>query len=367
MDWKMPGMDGIEASKRIKDHTSLNEVPPIVMVTAYGREEVMQQADQVGLDGFLLKPVSPSMLFDTIMEAFGKTVTEFPGVAQRKLQKAEAFKHLQGANVLLVEDNEINQQVAKEILESVGLNVALANNGQEAVNAVKENNYDAVLMDVQMPVMDGYTATRKIRAWECGSRNAEVGYQKAEDRGQKVEVGSRNAEGGIGKDEGGSGNAQVGMRNAEKELKAQGSKQGEEKLKAEDRRQRTKAGSQVTAIREQSKEYGMRNAEKELKAQGSKHKGKESAELSAFSFQPSARAQRVPIIAMTAHAMAGDERKSIEAGMNHHVTKPIDLDQLFAALQQWIQPSEKRVHLQPLEVSADLPDTEPHRSIGRRL
>ena len=126
----------------------------------------MQQADQVGLDGFLLKPVSPSMLFDTIMEAFGKTVPESLRVAQRKIQKAEAFNHLQGANVLLVEDNEINQQVAEEILESVGLNVALANNGQEAVNAVKENNYDAVLMDVQMPVMDGYMATRKIREWE---------------------------------------------------------------------------------------------------------------------------------------------------------------------------------------------------------
>ena len=184
MDWKMPGMDGIEASKRIKDHTSLNKVPPIVMVTAYGREEVMQQADQVGLDGFLLKPVSPSMLFDTIMEAFGKTVPESLRVAQRKIQKAEAFNHLQGANVLLVEDNEINQQVAKEILESVGLNVALANNGQEAVNAVKENNYDAVLMDVQMPVMDGYTATRKIREWECGSRNAE---DRRQDRGQMTD------------------------------------------------------------------------------------------------------------------------------------------------------------------------------------
>ncbi len=84
-------------------------------------------------------------------------------MAQRKEQEDKALKDIQGAQVLLVEDNEINQQVAREILESAGLNVALANDGQEAVNAVKESNYDAVLMDVQMPVMDGYTATREIR------------------------------------------------------------------------------------------------------------------------------------------------------------------------------------------------------------
>jgi signal transduction histidine kinase/DNA-binding response OmpR family regulator len=166
MDWKMPGMDGIEASRRIKNLTGLSKIPAIVMVTAYGREEVMQQAEGVGLEGFLLKPVSPSMLFDATMQAFGETVPETSRVAQRHEQEAEALKHIRGAHVLLVEDNEINQQVAKEILEGAGLNVAIANNGQEAVNAVKETNYDAVLMDVQMPVMDGYTATRKIREWE---------------------------------------------------------------------------------------------------------------------------------------------------------------------------------------------------------
>ena len=139
MDWKMPGMDGIEASKRIKNHKDLSKIPPIILVTAYGREEVMQQAEQVGLEGFLIKPISPSMLFDAIMQAFGEAVPESSRVAQRHEQEAEALKHIQGARVLLVEDNEINQQVAKEILEGAGLIVALATNGQEAVNAVKEN------------------------------------------------------------------------------------------------------------------------------------------------------------------------------------------------------------------------------------
>ncbi len=228
MDWKMPGMDGIEASRRIKNHTGLSKIPPIVLVTAYGREDVMQQAEEVGLEGFLLKPVNPSMLFDTIMQAFGEVVPETSRVAQKQEQEAEFMKHIQGAQLLLVEDNEINQQVAKEILEGAGLNVALANDGQEAVNAVKENEYDAVLMDIQMPVMDGYTATREIR-----------------------------------KDE---------------------------------------------------------------------------------------RFKELPIIAMTAHAMAGDEDKSLEAGMNGHVAKPIDPDQLFSTLQKWVKPSEERVQVQQPEV-----------------
>jgi two-component system sensor histidine kinase/response regulator len=96
-----------------------------------------------------------------------------------------------------------------------------------------------------------------------------------------------------------------------------------------------------------------RNAEKKLKAQGSKLKENDSDELSALSFQPSARAKRVPIIAMTAHAMAGDEQKSIEAGMNGHVTKPIDPDQLFSTLQEWIKPVAGRESVQkPLVLNA---------------
>jgi HPt (histidine-containing phosphotransfer) domain-containing protein len=97
----------------------------------------------------------------------------------------------------------------------------------------------------------------------------------------------------------------------------------------------------------------MGNGEGELKAQGSKLKESDSEELSAFSFQPSARAKRVPIIAMTAHAMAGDEDKSLEAGMNGHVTKPIDPDQLFAALQKWILPPDKRAADRQQDVTAE--------------
>jgi CheY-like chemotaxis protein/HPt (histidine-containing phosphotransfer) domain-containing protein len=222
MDWKMQDMDGIETSKRILQHTGLSKTPKIIMITAYGREEIMQKTEQMGLDGFLIKPVTPSILFDTIMQAFGiEGIGSKPAI--REAEKGTR-KPLGGLLILLVEDNEINQQVAREILEGAGHKVMLANNGQEAVNAVKENTYDVVLMDIQMPVMDGYEATRSIR-----------------------------------KDP---------------------------------------------------------------------------------------RFKDLPIIAMTAHAMAGDREKSLEAGMNDHVSKPIDPDTVYRTLEKWaggyvIEPADR--------------------------
>ena len=165
MDWKMPGMDGIEASKRIKTHTGLVKTPAIIMVTAYGREEVMRLSDEVGLDGYLLKPVNASVLFDAVMEAMGEK--EVLGEHERKHAVAKkVFSLKAGTRVLLAEDNEINQQVAQEILEGAGFKVTIANNGQEAVEMMKSSHFEIVLMDIQMPVMDGYAATKAIRDWE---------------------------------------------------------------------------------------------------------------------------------------------------------------------------------------------------------
>ncbi len=180
MDWKLPEMDGFEVSRRIKKHPGIRRTPAIIMVTAYGREEMMQKSEAEGLDGFLIKPVNPSMLFDMIMQTFGKDKDPQPKVSYRKDQEAEALKAIDGAHILLVEDNEINQQVAQEILAGAGFKVSIANNGLEAVNLVKESVYDAVLMDVQMPVMDGYTATRKIRELQLTAHSSKL---KADDGG----------------------------------------------------------------------------------------------------------------------------------------------------------------------------------------
>ncbi len=166
MDYQMPGMNGIEASRKIREELENIDTPKIIMVTGFGREEIMRQAEKIGLQGFLIKPVSPSMLFDTIMEVFGKQL--YPSGRKASFRedekRPEGFDKIRGAELLLVEDNEINQQVAKETLEQEGFFVDIASNGKIALDKLNSGkSYDLVLMDLQMPVMDGYEATSVIR------------------------------------------------------------------------------------------------------------------------------------------------------------------------------------------------------------
>jgi two-component system, sensor histidine kinase and response regulator len=164
MDWQMPGMDGLKAARILKSDASLKHKPAIVMVTAFGREEVREEAERLGLDGFLVKPVTRSMLVDTLVTVYAEKGDQSAAVA---CAAAEGIS-LAGLSVLLVEDNEINQQIAVELLEGVGARVDVACNGQEAVDRLSGGaippSYDVVLMDLQMPVMDGYQATAKIRS-----------------------------------------------------------------------------------------------------------------------------------------------------------------------------------------------------------
>jgi two-component system, sensor histidine kinase and response regulator len=170
MDWKMPGMDGVEATRRIREESRFNRVPLVIMVTAYGREDVLEQSRDVKISALLDKPVNPSHLFDTILKVFSSELAEM-GQGQEGQELTVADQEalpglLAGARVLLVEDMPINRQVAREILEYAGMEVDEAENGQEALDALQRpgNVYDVVLMDVQMPVMDGLEATRGIRA-----------------------------------------------------------------------------------------------------------------------------------------------------------------------------------------------------------
>jgi CheY-like chemotaxis protein len=216
MDWMMPGMDGVETIRRIRSDKKIAETPAFVMVTAYSRDELMQSSADVQIDGVLVKPVSPSTLLDSILNALGKEVTIHTRRDEKRSNYQEAAQQLKGSHVLLVEDNAVNQELALEILQDAGLTVDVADNGKIAVEKVALNHYDAVLMDCQMPVMDGFDATRAIR-----------------------------------KD---------------------------------------------------------------------------------------ARFAELPILAMTANAMAGDKEKCVECGMNDHIAKPIDVTHLFLTLAQWIKP-----------------------------
>ncbi len=219
MDWKMPGMDGIETSKNIKQRLGKEKSPKIVMLSAFGREELMQQAEQAGIDGFLIKPVNQSILFDTIMSVFGQESHVSSRKASKSADYTDQLRKIRGASILLAEDNEINQQVASELLENEQLMVSIVNNGKEAVEAVANWDYDVVLMDIQMPELNGYEATQEIKK------------------------------------------------------------------------------------NEQYKD--------------------------------------LPIIAMTAHAMASEHEKCFDVGMVDVITKPIDPDQMFLTLIKWIKPGDR--------------------------
>jgi PAS domain S-box-containing protein len=167
MDWQMPEMDGWEASQRIRKLASGAVTPIVVMVTAHGRELLSQRSaeEHALINGFLVKPVTASMLFDAVVDAKAAAMAAAHGQNPTAPKAIAKPKRLQGLRILVVEDNKINQMVAKGLLAQDGATVTLADNGELGVAAVAAAlpAFDAVLMDVQMPVMDGYAATRAIR------------------------------------------------------------------------------------------------------------------------------------------------------------------------------------------------------------
>lgn len=157
LDWNMPGMNGIETAERMKN-LGIGEQAKIFLVTAYGRELSLSDENSKLFDGLIVKPVNPSNLLDAIMNAYG--LEHVRSNADRALNEKPWFS---GEQVLLVEDNVVNQEVALGLLDEVNVNVVIANNGQEALDRLSEQAFDIVLMDMQMPILDGISATKKIR------------------------------------------------------------------------------------------------------------------------------------------------------------------------------------------------------------
>lgn len=169
MDWKMPGLDGLSATRAIRADPAISQTPVIIMVTAFGREQAMGAPDNMALlDGVLIKPVTPALLAETLSRAVAGSTDP---VREQKMDPLLRTHGLAGVRLLLVEDNPVNQSLAMELLEQEGADVTIAGNGRIAIHALETlgyDHFDVILMDLQMPEMDGYEATQHIRRQAAG-------------------------------------------------------------------------------------------------------------------------------------------------------------------------------------------------------
>ncbi len=338
LDMQMPELDGFDVARIIKDSPSGKDVK-IIMLSSSGQRGDSDTCKEIGISGYLPKPIKQSELFDAIMMTMGLHTEETPTLITRHRIYEERKSH----NILLAEDNLINQTLATKLLETRGHRVTLASNGLEAVEAFKTGDFDLILMDIQMPEMDGFEATREIRRIEDRRQKTEVGSQKTEVRSQKSEVGSQKTEVGSQKSEVGSQKSEVGSQKTE--IRSQKSEVGSQKTEVGS--QKSEVGSQKTEIRSQKSEVGSQKTEV-----GSQAKQRQSTDKSRINNQQST-IKRIPIIAMTAHAMKGDREKCIEAGMDDYVSKPIKPEALFSAIDKVVLKSQYGIkQKQPRPVQA---------------
>jgi two-component system sensor histidine kinase/response regulator len=182
IDWKMPDMDGIEVIKTIKKDRQISARPDVILMSAYEDIQFLEHARSAGIRYLLEKPFSYSTLFDKVIQVFEKDYKQSYQSDQQSDQSEYSMENLAGSHIMVVEDNEINRQVSQELLVQAGFQVTLASDGREAFQQyiIDPDRYDLILMDVQMPIMDGYESARQIRLWEkehlkkSGSAPAEV-------------------------------------------------------------------------------------------------------------------------------------------------------------------------------------------------
>ncbi len=166
LDWKMPGLDGVQCAHVLNQREHLRQQAPVVlMVTAFGRDEVHKRLAErrLSVGALLIKPITPSALFDACSQALGLTAPASTHTTKREEALLRNQARLRGAQILLVEDNAVNREIALALLRRAGIVVSVAYDGQEALDMLGQQPFDGVLMDCQMPVMDGYAATRALR------------------------------------------------------------------------------------------------------------------------------------------------------------------------------------------------------------
>ena len=195
LDWRMPEQDGLETARLIRADQGLPDMPAVLMVTAFGHEVVMQAVDEIGLQGVLLKPVTQSLMFNTILGALAPAKGTLEDGAARSRTPANSgsdLAALAGRRVLVVDDNALNREVATDFLELVGVKVETAVNGADALAKIAAQRFDVVLMDMHMPVMNGLDAVREIRKrpeWANLPVVALTAQARVEDHRASIEAG----------------------------------------------------------------------------------------------------------------------------------------------------------------------------------
>jgi PAS domain S-box-containing protein len=162
LDWQMPEMSGIQVAKNITC-LSLKKQPHLAIISGFGHEEIISEAKAVGIEEVLIKPIGPSLLFSTMIHLLGGKNIQEKVIVNSATSLTTRLEAISGIHILLVEDDEFNQEVAVELLKEAKVLVDIAENGEVALLKIQENHYDIVLMDMQMPVMDGITATLEVR------------------------------------------------------------------------------------------------------------------------------------------------------------------------------------------------------------
>lgn len=163
LDWDMPEMDGLESVRMKLDAVNISSPAVIIMVTACRAEKLAHEIENLAVNAMLVKPVNPSSLLDAILKAFAVEIGDKTAVPKSDSAFESLVEKLCGSYVLVVEDNETNLELVQALLHVAGIKITVATDGQQALNVLEKEKFDAVLMDVQMPVMDGLTATRAIR------------------------------------------------------------------------------------------------------------------------------------------------------------------------------------------------------------
>jgi two-component system sensor histidine kinase/response regulator len=195
LDWHMPGISGLELARRIRQDERLRAMP-LIMLSSAAVDDAGRTIRKAGISTYTSKPVRQSRLMDCLLMALNPTADADDGGAAEEPAQDTMTVRIAGGRVLLVEDNPVNREVALNMLQVLRCDAEIAVNGQEAIRKIQQQNFDVVLMDCEMPVMDGYAATRAIRAWEAQTGSglhvpilALTAHALAEDRRRCLDVG----------------------------------------------------------------------------------------------------------------------------------------------------------------------------------